>query len=98
MLDRFQDLTTKPWWHGDISKKKAESMLAKTKKTGRWLVRYSTLPGDFIISVITIKKKQTTFHHWVLSNIEAPNGTSVLYYNCANIRSPHRLLQASLCC
>ena len=75
MLERFHDLTTKPWWHGDISKKKAESYLAKAKKTGRWLVRYSTFPGDFIISVVTIKKKQITFQHFVVSNIEAPDGT-----------------------
>jgi hypothetical protein len=77
MLERFHDLTTKPWWHGDISKKKAESHLAKAKKTGRYLVRYSTYPGDFIISVITIKKKQITFQHFVVSNIEAPDGMSL---------------------
>lgn len=78
MLERFHDLTTKPWWHGDISKKKAESYLAKAKKTGRWLVRYSTFPGDFIVSVVTIKKKQITFQHFIISNIEAPDGKLVL--------------------
>jgi hypothetical protein len=79
MLERFHDLTTKPWWHGDISKKKAESYLAKAKKTGRWLVRYSTFPGDFIVSVVTIKKKQITFQHFIISNIEAPDGTQTRF-------------------
>jgi len=78
MIDRFYDLTTKPWWHGDISKKKAESYLAKTKKSGRWLVRYSALPGDFIISAITIKKKQATFNHYIVSNLDCPNGKLIL--------------------
>lgn len=77
-IDRLHAVASKPWFHGDLSKKKAEALLTKTKKNGMWLVRYSTSPGDFIISVLTYKKKQCTFVHYIVTNIDAPSGKYTL--------------------
>lgn len=79
MINMLKGLVNKeqPWFHGDMTKKKAESALLKTKKPGTWLVRYSTRPGDFIISVLSSSKhKKATFHHHVVTKI--PDGRYAL--------------------
>ncbi len=75
---QLQALATKKWWHGDLSKKKAESLLFRTKRHGRWLVRYSTYPGDFVISVLYYKKKNVAFMHHIVSSFDAPAGKYLL--------------------
>jgi serine/threonine protein kinase len=77
-IDRLQAVASKQWFHGDISKKKVEALLSKTKKSGMWLVRYSTSPGDFIISVLVYKRKTCTFLHHIVTNVDAPPGKYIL--------------------
>jgi len=77
MVDRLQTLVKSPYFHGDLSKKKAQSSLIKTKKTGTYLVRYSSRPGDFIITVMTYKHRKADFDHHIVT-VDRKNGQYIL--------------------
>eukprot|EP01087_Luapelamoeba_hula_P000429 TRINITY_DN1031_c0_g1_i1.p1 TRINITY_DN1031_c0_g1~~TRINITY_DN1031_c0_g1_i1.p1 ORF type:complete len:938 (+),score=189.16 TRINITY_DN1031_c0_g1_i1:209-3022(+) len=95
MIDRLQIMVKCPYFHGDLSKKAALNQLAKTKKTGMFLVRYGTNAGDFIISVYS-KQKHGCVENFIVTILHAtgqyillvaPPGTSL------NMNDPdHRVI------
>jgi hypothetical protein len=46
----FQELLRQPHFHGDVSAAEAQRLLAAEKK-GAWLLRFSSKPGDYSITV-----------------------------------------------
>jgi len=77
MVDRLQTLVKSPYFHGDLSKKKAQSSLLKTKKTGTYLIRYSSRPGDFIVTVMNYKHRKADFDHHIVT-VDKKNGHYIL--------------------
>jgi len=77
MVDRLQTVVKSPYFHGDLSKKKAQAALLKTKKSGTYLVRYSSRPGDFIITVMTYKHRKADFEHHIVT-VDHANGQYIL--------------------
>ncbi|KAM8864123.1 tyrosine-protein phosphatase non-receptor type 11b isoform 1-T6 [Spinachia spinachia] len=53
-----QDPTSERWYHGHLSGRDAEKLLADKGKAGSFLVRESqSKPGDFVLSVLTNEEK-----------------------------------------
>jgi serine/threonine protein kinase len=79
MISRLYDLGSQKWFHGDLSQKEAEGLLASSSNyNGSWLVRYATRPGDFRISVIPYNlRRRITFKHFVIVNNEPYRGEFV---------------------
>jgi len=70
IFDRIYRICKQPWFHGDISKVKAEQML-RAYKEGYFLIRLSTTEaGCFTISRVT---RQNTIHHQRI-NYKADSG------------------------
>jgi len=77
MVDRLQAVAKSPFFHGDLSKKKAQSSLLKTKKAGTFLVRYSSRPGDFIVTVLQYKHRKAEFDHHIVT-VDRKTGQYIL--------------------
>jgi len=73
MIFRMYDLVKLAYFHGTLSTKKVKQMLLEKKKPGTYLVRYQVRPGDFDISVVSPRKKNTSP---IVSNVvtAAPGG------------------------
>jgi len=70
ILDRLFLLGQAPWFHGDVTLKKTEALLMKSKKkAGAFLVRYAARPGDFIVSIMSVKRGKTIFEHQVITKV-----------------------------
>jgi len=64
MLLRISTLAEEKWFHGDLSRQTTEGLLRKAERRKGWLVRYTSKPGDFGISVL---KHSRTITHYLAS-------------------------------
>merc|ERR1712137_964058 len=56
-MDRVEDLTCKPWFHGEVATKQAENML-RVSRSGTFLVRFSNSSrNSYCISSVSKSKK-----------------------------------------
>jgi len=78
-INQIAQLLEKPWFHGFISGNQAFSLL-ENQPAGTWLIRFSSSPPDF---AITMKPSNEVPCHWKIEKIN--NGFSIFDRNYSDL-------------